>query len=210
MQDSRRQHYDFAHYYLPQTAFRDLSAGFTIFCGPDADVLLKSVWRALDNQLSEEERMEPEGLGYFVRRHGDFVISVVELPPPVAVPEAFFAALAFGPIRNGAVDGSLSLRYFTLELGSDPSEQMEYTVLGEWTADGAHLNLGYGRNRTRRRSFTECAASSVGRRTRLRTRASFAASGTRWEGEDAARTQGGRDGRSGDIGDGCRRSDRRL
>ena len=68
------------------------------------------------------------------------------MPPPRAVPEAFFAAVVLltTPDDNIPSDpGDIELRYITLEKGVTP-DYGPCTVLCEWTSDRNHRNYGNG------------------------------------------------------------------
>jgi hypothetical protein len=142
----RIHHYEFAHRFLPTMAWQHPSEALVALASTQAIGYLSSLWRSLGWQLPAYERIEPQGLNCDVRRYGDFVIAVITLPPPVAIPEAYFTALVFSPAGSMSQDGlqQLALRYLTLEASYDWSNQEERTVLGEWTAQGGHLNYGTG------------------------------------------------------------------
>jgi hypothetical protein len=70
------------------------------------------------------------------------------LPAPTAVTEAYFTAIAFGPLPtlNFSADTTqkLPVRYLTLEFGFNLPDQPPRTVFCEWTREQSHYNMGTG------------------------------------------------------------------
>ncbi len=71
--------------------------------------------------------------------------AVIEMPPPQATTETFYVALVLlvNPTAEVPDLDKVALRYFTLEKGF-VLDGPPRTVLGEWTAEGIHLNYGDG------------------------------------------------------------------
>jgi hypothetical protein len=76
-------------------------------------------------------------------RVGDFPCAVVELPRPVAQPEAFFtAAVLLTPLDGENPPEKLEVRYFTLEQSFE-FDGAPFAMMCEWTNE-MHCNFGGG------------------------------------------------------------------
>lgn len=131
----RRHHYLFAHRALPSTVFQygaDLVAA-----GRDGDLALDDVWHRVGQTLPDQERLPADGLAVSHHHIDEHDVLLVTFPPAVHPPEAHYAAIALST-RDGRV------RYITLEDARSPIDGSGYTVLGEWTDDGDHVNRGCG------------------------------------------------------------------
>ncbi len=131
----RQHHYTFAHRELPAAAFRfgpDLVAA-----ARDGRLTLDAVWTHVGDALPEPDRVAAQGLSGTYHTVSGYPVLLVTLPAPDAPTEAHFVAVVLS-----TVDGSV--RYFTLEDAWSPLDGSRYTVLGEWTADGKHVNYGPG------------------------------------------------------------------
>lgn len=134
-------HYVFAHRMLPELLLRAPMAKDSVpfLCGPDAAWFLAHLWRSLGEKLPETERLAGDGLAARSHDAGDGrTVVVVTLPPTVASPEAHFVAVVTNPGKGEVT------RYLTLEHSIDIETRKPITVLGEWTADGSHVNMGRG------------------------------------------------------------------
>ena len=148
----RAQHYQFAHRFLPDVAQKQGAAMAAELAGPGARDTLLAMWNFVGEQVPPQQRVRPDGLAVDVRIHAPYFIVLFTLPPPQAITEAYFAALAVGiPASDGneddAAEVSLITRYFTLEYGVSIPSTARRTVLGEWAyqeAGIAHLNMGDG------------------------------------------------------------------
>jgi len=127
----RRHHYLFAHRELPSAAFR--FGADLVSAARDGRLTLDTVWVRVGEGLPEPDRLTPEGLSVSCRRLQDRDVLLVTLPAPQAPTEAYFAAIVVP-----------ALRYFTLEDAYRPVDGARYTVLGEWTDAGIHVNHGAG------------------------------------------------------------------
>jgi hypothetical protein len=93
-----------------------------------------------NDDFADEDHVAPEGLSYFIRKlETQSQIAIVRLPTPERRSEACFGGLVFLPIRRSFMfwKPSVSVRYFTLEIG------VGRTIIGEWTKRG-HANHGDG------------------------------------------------------------------
>ncbi|MBF0503268.1 MAG: hypothetical protein HQM09_24315 [Candidatus Riflebacteria bacterium] len=73
----------------------------------------------------------PEGLRYTSHLIGnDQLVFLIHLPQPIESPEAYFCLISTSP----------SMRYFTLELGTDDAKKAR-TFFCEWSENGDHLNF---------------------------------------------------------------------
>lgn len=131
----RHHHYLFAHRELASAAHRfgaDLVAA-----ARDGRLTLATVWDRVGETVPEPERLPSTGLAtshHPLERHE---VLLVTLPAPDAPTEAYFTA-----VTVSTVDGQL--RYLTLESAYSPVDGARYTVLGEWTDNGSHINHGAG------------------------------------------------------------------
>jgi hypothetical protein len=129
----RRHHYVFAHRELPAAAYRfgaDLVAA-----ARDGRLTLGPVWDRIGAGLPDP--LPSDGLDVAYHELGRYEVLLVTLPSPAGHTEAHFAAILLS-----TVDGEV--RYYTLEDAYSPFDGDRYTVLGEWTADGTHVNHGPG------------------------------------------------------------------
>ncbi|GAB4215388.1 MAG: hypothetical protein OHK0022_55240 [Roseiflexaceae bacterium] len=139
-EEPRIQHYSFAHRLLPALAWQDPERLREALSGAGCQQLLLRIWRDIGSKLPQRERIEPHGLAAELRSHGAFQIVLITLPPPVAITETYFVAYVFGPHPGAA----MPVRYFTLEESFSFIAHHSRTVLGEWTPDNSHHNLGDG------------------------------------------------------------------
>ncbi|HDQ70572.1 MAG TPA: hypothetical protein ENN19_00570 [Chloroflexi bacterium] len=147
MKRARQHHYLFAHKLLP-AIFHNDPERFLHNLGQDGVQFLHFLWKRLGEHEIEEraERMFSVGLAYHVEELGDGTpVHLITFPPPEGMPEAYFSALVYYP-SGGEGNGrhKTATRYLTLEYSWDLKENVTRTVLGEWTANGVHRNLGTG------------------------------------------------------------------
>ncbi|MFE0462875.1 hypothetical protein ACFW1A_26840 [Kitasatospora sp. NPDC058965] len=136
--ERRPHHYQFAHKVLAGLA-RDM--GPRMLDGLPEDRIaagLASLWDDFGRRLPEGERLPSDGLTGDLITLGRHRMLVVVMPEPIARAEAYYTAV----VQSGGAD---HCRYFTLEYALNPFTGEPYSVLGEWTADGSHLNCGTGR-----------------------------------------------------------------
>lgn len=129
----REHHYRFAHRALPHFARQRPEELRRILTDPRAFEFLRYLWDLIGKDLGPEKALPSVGLGCSLAEDTpQRTIAIVWMPEPVTPPEAWLAAVAFGPTVTG-------LRYFTLERSFG-----QRTALCEWKADGAHANYGSG------------------------------------------------------------------
>ncbi|MFF4345172.1 hypothetical protein ACFY00_35300 [Kitasatospora sp. NPDC001540] len=133
----RAHHYGYAHRVLPGLV-RDLGAKMLDHePKPGFTGGLTAIWQGYGERLPEPERLPADGLSAELVQEDGYRALLVVLPPAVAPSEAHFVAVVQST-------GDERCRYLTLEHGVSPIDRQAYTVLGEWAADGRHLNLGSG------------------------------------------------------------------
>lgn len=144
----RQHHYIYAHRWLPGRLWQDPEILYGIASGARFAEFLTFIWNLLGERLPLKQRIAGAKIGGEFRRSGSFGVGIVTLPPPTAVTEAYFTALAFGPLPalQFSMDTrqALPARYFTLEHGFSLPGETPRTVFGEWTTAGAHYNMGTG------------------------------------------------------------------
>ncbi|MGI5174933.1 hypothetical protein ACQEVZ_01170 [Dactylosporangium sp. CA-152071] len=131
----RRHHYLFAHRELPSGLFRlgiDL-----VSAGRDGRLDLDAVWDRVGQTLPDHERLPATGLAVSHHLVADHHVLLVVFPAAQHPAEAHFAAMAVS-----AHDARV--RYIVLEEARSVIDGTRYTVLGEWTEDGGHINYGPG------------------------------------------------------------------
>ncbi len=156
----RGQHYTFAHRLLPAIARQMGAVCVLVLANEDkSEGFLHEVWNDCGREESGDDLVEPDGLRATVARAGEQLIAVVTLPAPVRTTEAHFVAILSDlPPETDDEDAessdearevlrlmlrSMPVRYFTLELGAS-LDGAPRTAFCEWTAEGAHLNMGDG------------------------------------------------------------------
>lgn len=134
---NRILHYHFAHKLLPGFVWEG-DALFGILANPENKDYLLSVWRGFQKEARTKDNkpvadISPEGLSnesFWLG--GEHLVFLIRFPPTVRVAEAELAAITTSPV----------IRYLTLEKTVPDYDDREQSVLGEWTADGTHHNLG--------------------------------------------------------------------
>ena len=144
----RCDHYSFAHVVLRQAAFENPTECVTSLAATDSKEYLSELW----NEVVETCKQHNQPIGLTLDdilihklRIGPFPCIIVEMPAPCFATEAFFVALV---LTVDITDQSQNMpdspvRFFTLENG-EPNEEEVQTVIGEWSAEGNHCNLGTG------------------------------------------------------------------
>jgi hypothetical protein len=138
----RCQHYQFAHVALRSVAFAEPVKWLALLATPNARAAFASLLEEVAETCKERDEVgdfDASQLGLHLLRAGGHPCAVVEMPPPRATGEAYFTAsvLLLLPDPEPA-----ELRYFTLEYNT--VDGATGTTLGEWQADGGHLNHGAG------------------------------------------------------------------
>lgn len=138
----RCHHYQFAHAALRSVAFAHPIQLMALLATPEAKSAFDSLLEQVDESCTggEPRDFEASQVGVHTRRASGHPCAVIEMPPPRATGEAYYAA----PVLLMDPDPEkVTVRYFTLEYsaayGDEPS-----TVLAEWQASGHHVNYGLG------------------------------------------------------------------
>jgi hypothetical protein len=126
---------------------------------------LLALWKWLAGELGSSSGMvvEPTGLTGEVFAVDDVgPMAVITFPAPACPPEAYFAAAVCLVDGDGVSGQKATVRYLTLERTVETPESAgtEPTVMGEWTAEGTHINYGAGPRPTRD-AFIEAVRSLV-------------------------------------------------
>lgn len=140
----RGQHYVFAHRALP-SLFENDSARLLDLLGRGGDDFLLYLWNKVGEGMEASDLVAGTGLHCEIKHleHG-LTVALVALPPPQAVPEAYFVGMVYGAPKESASSENEPIRlYLTLEKGLKLPEGTTRTVLCEW-ANGVHSNMGDG------------------------------------------------------------------
>jgi hypothetical protein len=139
MSKPRCAHYQLAHVAVRRVALKDPLVFMSLMSSERALATLANLLEQVAEHCADEPAFVAEDLTlYRVRVLGSPCL-IVEMPPATVPPEAHFVA-AWLAINDGPEPAQL--RYFTLE-AADESYPAR-TVLGEWDAEGKHLNYGAG------------------------------------------------------------------
>ena len=165
MELARMHHYVFAHEALPEAFWEGPARVATTLLSPDGTRFLKALWAEVGAACEEKGRrpLPHEGLRVEIQPRDGRVMAVVTLPLALNVTEASHVALVLSPPRRRwlVLKTPPGADYFTLEVGSC-SDGSPRTVLGAWTSDGRHLNLGDGPEATPE-AFADAIAAHLGR-----------------------------------------------
>lgn len=146
--DPRCDHYSFAHVVLREAAFENPTKCVTSLAATDGKEYLTELWNDVVEtckQHNQPAELTLDDILIHKLRVGPFPCTILEMPAPHFATEVFFVALILTVditdqsqnMTNGPV------RFLTLENG-EPNEEEVQTVLGEWSAEGNHSNLGPG------------------------------------------------------------------
>ncbi|PRQ09532.1 hypothetical protein [Enhygromyxa salina] len=149
--EPRCVHYQFVHVALRTLVFQEPRLATALWelddPGPLLDDIALQVVRACRGR-GEGGEIRAAHLSLHKLRLGGYPCVIIEMPPPIATTEAYMLAILgrpegeVRPDTGDADDDQPGRRYFTLEYSSHrPSP---HTVLGEWTAQGSHMNMGGG------------------------------------------------------------------
>ncbi|KIG12954.1 hypothetical protein DB30_00838 [Enhygromyxa salina] len=147
--EPRCVHYQFVHVALRTLVFQEPRLATALWelddPGPLLDDIALQVVRACRGR-GEGGEIRADQLTLHKLRLGGYPCMILEMPEPIATTEAYMLAILGRPSLGGAEqaegedDGRA--RYFTLEHSSH--RPAPHTVLGEWTGEGSHLNMGGG------------------------------------------------------------------
>jgi hypothetical protein len=132
---------------LRVVAFQEPLHFLSILASPECNEFLTGIWHTVCEQSEPQTPRPdfgPEDFHIHCLRVNSYPCAVIEMPAPVAMPEAYFAAFVvmMGP-ESDDEEETPEARYFTLER-SFSMDGGSRTVLGSWTKDGTHLNFGDG------------------------------------------------------------------
>jgi hypothetical protein len=158
--EPRCVHYQFVHVALRTLVFQEPRLATALWELDDPDPLLDDialqVVRACRGR-GEGGELRAAHLTLHKLRLGVYPCMIIEMPEPVATTEAYMLAILGRPDTEGRPDPDVrnaddadpssddtgtQRRYFTLEHSSH--RPPPHTVLGEWTAQGSHMNMGGG------------------------------------------------------------------
>lgn len=137
-------HYQFAHVALRSLVFSAPELVDVLWALEDPSALLDQIADQVEQvcrNRGEDGVLRGADLRVHKRQLGSHRCMLVEFPAPIATPEAFMAAI-IQPREPDDDRAAGPCRYFTLEYSAQ--RESPQTVLGEWTAEGSHLNLGAG------------------------------------------------------------------
>ncbi|MFO7562691.1 MAG: hypothetical protein R6X02_08600 [Enhygromyxa sp.] len=142
----RDQHYVFAHVVLPQVMSGHEPSRVDL-AGQAADVeFFRTMWDELAD-LVEGEPIPNAGLEVTYRKADELEAMILTLPKAEVPGEAIMVAVVRRPVRRWLLFSGHALRYFTLELGLNLTDDLQLaghrTVLCEWSK-GGHRNYGDG------------------------------------------------------------------
>lgn len=139
----RCHHYQFAHAALRSVAFAHPLQLMALLASPEAKDAFGTLLEQVAENCKDCGELADFDAGQIVvhhRRAAGHPCAVVAMPEPRATGEAYYAAPVL-LMRGGPDD--VDLRYFTLEYSAAHDAEAS-TVLGEWQADGTHVNHGPG------------------------------------------------------------------
>lgn len=150
MLEPRCVHYQFAHVALRGLVFREPRLATALWeledCSALLDDIAAQVTRVCESRGQGGELCAAD-LRVSKRRLGCNPCVIIELPEPRATTEAYMVAIiqqrdldAPGPADDEPSEWAC--RYFTLEFSEH--REAPHTMLGEWTDQGSHLNMGGG------------------------------------------------------------------
>jgi hypothetical protein len=143
---AREGHYILAHHALRSVALDDPLFYLGVLASPERSKFLAQMIDAVAEQCEGRPLgFSANDLAVYPGRVGSFPTAVVQMPDPIAPPEAYFTALVLLMDANGELPDGLSelpVRYFTLERGVSLDGTIR-RVLCEWDKTG-HSNFGDG------------------------------------------------------------------
>lgn len=153
-QRSVREHYAFAHRFLPSILHEHPLLGLALASPKKGPELLRMLWEDCRSAYSNLEATSPEGLSvHGMRINDDTILALITMPSPAVSPEAYYVCVItrFQKAEDGSVHAT-SVGYYTLEKAGNFDEGLGHgdktpalpTVLGSWDKDLSHLNYGAG------------------------------------------------------------------
>jgi hypothetical protein len=142
----REHHSLFAHQALP-VMFHSAPDRLLSLLAEQGHSLLRLWWHRVAECIEESDWLSAQGLDYALKRLDEQThLILITFPSPRRVTELYFAGLVYRPARpkpSPWLKERVYARYFTLELGRDLAGGLR-PVLGEWLANGRHLQHGDG------------------------------------------------------------------
>ncbi|HSK47404.1 MAG TPA: hypothetical protein VLA05_05295 [Coriobacteriia bacterium] len=131
----RSHHYEFAHHALRKAFYAHPNETLATLTAKQ-ELPLIDLWRRVGRAgvAGGREALDPRDLSVtLVSFARDQACALVTLPRPSQDPEAYYVAL---------VSTASTFRYFTLERPAlaETEAGVDFGLLGEWTADGTHLD----------------------------------------------------------------------
>jgi hypothetical protein len=143
---ARPVHYALAHHALRSVALDDPFYYLGVLASPEARKFLKHLLQQCVAHSPPGTPLEftADDLKVHTGRVGGYPCAIVELPEPVAMPEAYFtAAVLLAEFVDVNDPKNAPVRYFTLEQSFD-LEGHPCAMMCEWTKEGTHSNFGGG------------------------------------------------------------------
>lgn len=109
----RFHHYAFVHTILKELFFGDSQQLIKVFSSPEGKQTFVNLWEKVGSDIENADKLPAIGLDVQYYEIEDYKISLLKMPQPERVTEAYFIAMIIGP------DG---IYYYTLEhtYGPDP------------------------------------------------------------------------------------------
>jgi hypothetical protein len=98
---------------------------------------LQQTWASLAERHGHLSQLENDDLTYETREIAGHPSLVVTMPTPRRPPMAYFVAVT-------PIEPADRRRYLTLEMSWDVVHRRQDTVVGAWSPEEGHLNLGTG------------------------------------------------------------------
>lgn len=133
----RQHHYEFAHVVLRAIVFRAGPLLLDLAANGGLTALVHESWERVGEGLPPERRLPATGLRADRLDTPDLSTAVVTLPRAEHIAEAHLIALVADPTDATRLD------FFTLEHTWTESDEPA-TIIGRWTRDARHLDLGDG------------------------------------------------------------------
>ena len=145
IENTRSLHYNYAHTAMPILAlgnpkklYKDLSRGSCL-------KYLISIWKGLGTKMNAISPCEGIDLSKETLRE-NLEVFIIQMPKPQSVPEAFLVGIVFGVKKAFVRKEAASARYFTLELGANPTDSADEYHFCEWSGRVISLDHhNYGR-----------------------------------------------------------------
>lgn len=135
--EPRQHHYEFAHVVLRAIVFRAGPYLLELAANGGLTAVVHESWERIAETLPAESRLPATGLRGDRVDTPELTAAVITMPPAAHIAEAHLVALVADPGDRERLD------FFTLE-HTWTTDDRPATMLGRWTRDGRHLDLGDG------------------------------------------------------------------